>query len=99
MNADLAEMLVMNLVKNAIVHNYQGGDIHILMQSSGFIIENTSKGPSLVNGQLFQRFRKKSESKQSTGLGLAIVKAIAEESGLEIAYSYEGRHIFAVNAR
>jgi signal transduction histidine kinase len=99
MNADLAEMLVMNLVKNAIVHNYQGGDIHICLQSSGFVIENTSTEPPLLPEQLFLRFRKKSENKQSTGLGLAIVKAIAEESGLEIAYSYEGRHMFAVKAR
>ena len=39
MNKDLAEMLVTNLVKNAIIHNLQGGELNIRLSSSSFTIE------------------------------------------------------------
>ncbi|MDD3320561.1 MAG: HAMP domain-containing sensor histidine kinase [Paludibacter sp.] len=97
MNKDLAEILVVNLVKNAIVHNYEGGQLTIRLTSSSFIIENTSNEPVIPAEKLFQRFNKSSNSKGSTGLGLAIVKAIANVSYLNVIYSYNGRHIFTIN--
>jgi len=96
MNKNLAEMLVLNLVKNAIFHNNQGGEVIIQLTSSYFSIENTSDKPLISSDILFMRFSKNSTSKGSTGLGLAIVKAIADVSGLKISYSYESRHIFMV---
>jgi signal transduction histidine kinase len=99
MNKDLAEMLVMNLLKNAINHNRQGGELIIRLDVDSFIIENTSNEPSMQSDALFERFSKKSKSKSSTGLGLAIVKAIADVSGLQVSYSYNGRHIFKVSRR
>lgn len=97
MNRDLADILVMNLVKNAIFHNRQGGSIDFKLFSSGFSIENTSDEPSLPADRLFERFNKHSKKKSSTGLGLAIVKAIADVSGLNVTYSYNNRHIFSVS--
>lgn len=99
MNKDLAEMLVMNLVKNAIVHNLQGGELIIKLSSSSFLIENTSNEPSMPADKLFKRFNKNPNSKSSSGLGLAIVKAIAEVSGLSIGYSYNKRHVFEVSRK
>jgi signal transduction histidine kinase len=99
MNQDLAEMLVMNLVKNAIVHNRQKGEIIIRLSSSSFTIENTSNEPMMSADRLFVRFNKNSGSKSSTGLGLAIVKAIADVSGLTVAYSYNGKHVFEVSRK
>jgi signal transduction histidine kinase len=96
-NKDLAEMLVMNLVKNAITHNRKGGEVNIMLQADTFIIENTSNEPSMPSETLFERFSKKSKSRGSTGLGLAIVKAITDVSGLDVSYSYNGRHIFRVS--
>ena len=99
MNKDLAEMLVMNLVKNAIIHNRQSGEIIIRLSSSSFTIENSSNKPMMSADKLFERFSKKSKSKSSTGLGLAIVKAIADVSGLSVTYSYNGRHVFKVSKK
>lgn len=99
MNKDLAHMLVMNLVKNAIFHNQQGGELIIHLTSSYFTIENTSDAPKMATENLFKRFHKNSTNKNSTGLGLAIVKAIAEVSGLSISYSYEKRHVFKVSRK
>ena len=96
-NKDLAEILVMNLVKNAIIHNQQNGEIIIRLASSSFTIENTSNEQLMPADKLFKRFNKNPNSKGSTGLGLAIVKAIADVSGLTITYSYNGRHVFKVS--
>ncbi len=99
MNKNLAEMLVLNLVKNAIVHNLAGGELIIRLASSFFTIENTSDKPMIPADNLFNRFNKNSKSKGSTGLGLAIVKAIADLTGVSISYSYNNRHIFKVSKK
>ncbi len=96
MNKNLAEILVMNLIKNAIIHNHQHGEITIRLSNSFFIIENTSTEPSVQKENLFQRFNKNPNNHNSTGLGLAIVKSIADVSGLTLTYDYNGRHIFNV---
>ena len=97
-NKDLANILVMNLLKNAIVHNQQGGVVEIKLSGSSFTIENTGDEPPMVAEKLFDRFNKNAKSKNSTGLGLAIVKAITDLYGLSITYSYNGRHVFKVSA-
>jgi signal transduction histidine kinase len=99
MNKDLAEILVMNLVKNAIIHNQQGGELNIQLSSSSFTIENSSNETSMSVDKLFKRFNKNPNSKSSTGLGLAIVKAITDASGLFVTYSYNGRHVFKVSEK
>ena len=98
MNKDLAEILIMNLIKNAIIHNQPNGEISVKLTSSCFIIENTSTYESITTDKLFERFNKNPNSKNSTGLGLPIAKAIADVSGLIISYSYNERHIFKVSA-
>jgi signal transduction histidine kinase len=97
MNRDLAGILAMNLMKNAIIHNYPGGGLVITISSSFFTIENTSDHPALPTDKLFERFTKNTDNKGSTGLGLAIVKAIADASGLSVIYSFTGKHLFRVS--
>lgn len=99
MNRDLAEMLVMNLVKNAIFHNSKNGRVDIQVNPKGFTIENTSEKPMLESEKLFKRFYKNSDKQSSTGLGLAIVKAIADVSGLVVLYSFNKRHVFKVSQK
>jgi signal transduction histidine kinase len=88
MNRQLAEILVRNLVKNAVFHNFREGEVFISMFNSGFTIENTSDEPALNPDELFKRFNKNKTKAGSTGLGLAIVKAIADVSELTISYSF-----------
>jgi len=97
-NKDLAYILVMNLVKNAITHNFRGGEIIIRMSSAGFSIENTSEEPAIPSDKIFERFNRNTKGKNSSGLGLAIVKAIADVSELSVTYIYNGRHIFNVSS-
>lgn len=98
MNKDLAEMMILNLLKNAIVYNQPGGELIIRMNTISFSVENTSAEPPVPEEKLFKRFNKSSRH-GSTGLGLAIVRAICEVSELSISYAYKGRHIFTVCAK
>ena len=88
MNRQLAEILVRNLLKNAVFHNFREGEVFISMFDNGFTIENTSDEPELNPDELFKRFNKNKTKAGSTGLGLAIVKAIADVSGLTVTYSF-----------
>jgi len=97
MNSNLAGILAMNLLKNAIIHNHPGGEIIITVSSSSFSIENTSDDPALLKVKLYKRFNKAPGKKGSTGMGLAIVKVIADASGLSVDYTYTGRHFFKVS--
>ena len=100
MNRQLAEILVRNLVKNAVFHNYKGGEVFISLFFGGFTIENTSDEPALQPDQLFKRFNKNNNKTESTGLGLAIVKAIADVSRLAVNYSFTtpGKHLIKVSS-
>jgi len=99
MNKDLAVILVMNLVKNAIFHNRRGGEVLVRLFSSSFTVENTSVESVELDDKLFERFAKNSTDKNSTGLGLAIVRAIVDVSGLELLYSFNGKHVFEVSEK
>ncbi len=96
MNRDLAVVMINNLIKNAIVHNYRGGNIQILIAERKLSITNTGKNEELNSGLMFTRFNKTRQSETSIGLGLAIVKAIAELFNFDISYTYNDEHIFSV---
>ena len=90
MNQTLADILVTNLINNAIKHNYNGGKIQVTISSTQFTIKNTGD-PLLVDPKtLFERFKKQNQSSSSLGLGLAIVKKICELYNMSVDYSYAG---------
>ncbi|MGV3762536.1 sensor histidine kinase [Parapedobacter sp.] len=94
-NADLADVLITNLLKNAVVHNHEGGHIRIKVTSEGFEIANTGAVQPLDTSKMFARFYRASENSTSTGLGLAVAKAIAQLHRADLAYRYaEGMHCF-----
>lgn len=98
MNPVLTEILISNLIQNAIRHNFEGGKIYIEVNAKGFSVSNTGKPLNIDAGQLFERFKKNDASKESLGLGLSIVKSILEVSGLKINYEYIGdNHIFTTH--
>jgi len=96
MNPDLAHMLVINLVKNAIVHNHPGGEVQVFLEDQALTVFNTGKTEALDETRIFERFYKQGSDGSSTGLGLAIVKAIADLYGFNITYHFDERHEFRV---
>lgn len=96
-NMALTEILVSNLLMNAIAHNRENGRIEVALESSELIIRNTGIDAALSNDRLFQRFAKSDSSSKGNGLGLAIVKKIADLYGWQITYVFEnGFHTFRV---
>jgi signal transduction histidine kinase len=96
MNLELATIMISNLLKNAIIHNVEGGTAKVRINDSGFIVENSGKGEALDSSKIFKRFYKSTGSNSSTGLGLSIVKSIADVYGIVVRYRYNGKHSFAV---
>jgi len=99
MNPDLALMLVSNLVKNALVHNHNGGFVKVRLTPEFLKITNSGKETPLNEEKLFQRFYKEDAFGTSTGLGLAIAKAICDLYGFQISYAYEQAHSIQVSFR
>ena len=96
----LIEILVSNLLGNAIRYNINGGTIHISLHDRQLIIANTSFDQQLDTRKLFKRFYREQASQDGNGLGLSIVKQICELGTFAVSYSYENqRHIFAVQFR
>ncbi|MBC3538541.1 sensor histidine kinase [Rufibacter sediminis] len=96
MNPDLAAMLVMNLLKNALVHNVKGGFLRIRLSREALVVENAGKEEPLEETKVFARFYKDASSQASTGLGLSIVKAICDLYGFQVTYRYQQGHTFIV---
>lgn len=89
MNTYLAEILFLNLVKNAIRHNHKGGKLIVELTKDRFLISNTGPVLKIDSNAMFKRFQKASSSPESLGLGLAIVQKICEVNGFTVSYFFE----------
>jgi signal transduction histidine kinase len=98
-NPYLAEILVGNLLKNAIRYNQKQGMINCSLNQHKLIIKNKGEALPFSSEQLFQRFVKHPNHPEATGLGLAIVHQIAECYALRLTYLFneiENEHTFEV---
>jgi signal transduction histidine kinase len=96
-NSSLLDILISNLIQNAIRHNSNGGKINIILNATFLTISNTGEPLRISPTELFVRFKKNDASKESLGLGLAIVKSISSTYGYKLNYNYENNlHYFKV---
>lgn len=91
MNDVLAEVLISNLIKNAIRHNLESGFIEINATKNFIEFANPGAKLNISPEELFQRFKKETNSNQSLGLGLSISQLIAEQYHLKLDYIYENQ--------
>lgn len=100
-NADLALILISNLLRNAIKYNIKGGVLRIHIGSDSIDIGNTSTGEALNPKYIFERFHKGTQDSQSNGLGLSIVKSIVDNyPSITVSYSYEADlHVFIISRK
>lgn len=95
-DVDLANIIVNNLINNAISHGKEGDVIKVSINQNSFKISNHGD-TALDNEKVFHRFYKSNESKTGTGLGLSIVNAICELYQYKIMYHFsEGKHVFEI---
>lgn len=95
-NRYLVEILLSNLISNAIRHNYKGGEIVINLSAESLTIQNTGEDVPL-HDKIFTRFHKSSGS-EGSGLGLTISRQICENFGFSLNYQFKAPyHIFTVS--
>lgn len=96
-NTALIEVLISNLIGNAIRHNKPGGQIILQLNKGILTIENTGRPQPLDEDKIFQRFQKDSTDNNSIGLGLEMVKKICLINQYAVTYSFRnGLHSFTV---
>ena len=95
-NPVLSEMLINNMVSNAIRHTSENGSVIIEVTKHSFTISN-SGSPFKHPEKIFQRFHRESRTTLGSGLGLSIVKKVCDVSGYQIGYSYNSSmHQFCI---
>ncbi|MEO6455554.1 MAG: HAMP domain-containing sensor histidine kinase, partial [Ginsengibacter sp.] len=97
MNETLGEILISNLITNAIKHNDDEGSIEINLNYKQLSISNTGAAPDRDPLEMFERFKKDKVTSESLGLGLSIVKKICERYHFSITYSYSDVHTITID--
>ena len=93
----LIEILLRNLLQNAVRHNKEGGFVKLHITANELKICNTSEAGALDQSRLFKRFSGNKATGPGTGLGLAIAYAVCEMYGYTLRYSYESpKHCFKI---
>lgn len=93
----LINILLLNLLKNAVYHNQPAGSLEIETGTHFLAIRNTGKELEIKQEDIFKRFTKSSSKPESLGLGLAIVKKICDYYHFTINYSYQDHyHTFTI---
>ena len=99
-NHTLIEILIGNLISNAIRYNVDKGEITIEIGQKSFRIKNTGSANPLHPQKIFDRFYKEDGSgddQESIGLGLALVKRICGLYHYQVEYSFnDGLHCFTI---
>lgn len=97
MNPMLSEILIKNLLTNAIKYTTTQGAIKINVEKIEFSISNSGEPLNIPKSKLFERFKKGNQTSDSLGLGLSIVKKICDFHQFRIEYSYQNNfHIFKI---
>jgi len=96
MNPYLAETLIINLIKNSIIHNVSGGVMRVHLNNNVLTFSNSGSPLSFPEKDIFKRFIRSENSKKNLGIGLSIVQRICELYTFKITYSYNSEHQFKI---
>lgn len=95
-NKPLIEMLLNNLMLNAVRHNLQNGTITVSLTKNMLQVSNSGNA-ELNSSTLFKRFAKTSNETAGTGLGLAIIQQICNRHHWKVQYAFENNfHQFTI---
>jgi signal transduction histidine kinase len=90
MNEVLADILVSNLLSNAVRYNIDKGLLKCRIDDQFLVITNSGLPLNSDPELLFRRFHKGSDNPQSVGLGLSIVRKITDNYKMKISYTCSG---------
>jgi signal transduction histidine kinase len=96
-NRALMEILINNLLINAITHSQTNATLKIQLVNNLLIISNSGEA-KLTKDSIFKRFSTISNTTNNSGLGLSIVQEICKRYDWEIEYDFiEFNHVFRLN--
>ncbi|MGM9705745.1 MAG: sensor histidine kinase [Prevotella sp.] len=95
MSKQLSRVFVSNVLKNAFVHNVEGGVVKIRIYDGGMTVSNTATGRPLDTSRIYTQFYHTPGNKSSMGLGMSLVKAVCDFYSIDIHYRFDdGLHVF-----
>lgn len=96
MHPDLADVLILNLLRNAMNHNLSDGLLKVQILGNRLVISNTGQNSPLDQNYIFGEF-KKGVNSSGLGLGLSIARRIAENYNIELQYKFDNQmHNFSL---
>ncbi|MCK4922755.1 MAG: HAMP domain-containing histidine kinase [Bacteroidales bacterium] len=96
----LVDVLIVNLIKNAVLHNIENGEVIIELNGGELTISNSGEKTDLSNKNILDRYTKLDRKSDSLGLGLSLVKKICDLYGFTISYQYlNDLHVFTISFR
>lgn len=97
MDRYLAESMINNLFRNAILHNNDTRLINITIENNTFTITNSGEELTFSPDKIFDRFKRSVINKKSLGIGLSVVKSICELYQFNLSYfSKNNLHTFII---
>lgn len=97
MNRYLAESMINNLIRNAILHNNDTKLISIIIEKNTFTITNSGEELTFSPDKIFDRFKRSVTDNKSLGIGLSVVKSICELYQINLSYfSKNNLHTFII---
>lgn len=91
----LIEVLLNNLISNAIRHNLMGGSVGITLQTDKLIVSNTGN-TAFDFEQALKRFHK-ADASEGIGLGLTLCKQICDNYNFKLSHQFmQETHTFTV---
>ncbi len=97
-NPTLFDILLSNLISNAIRHGNPKSKVQISVSDHEWKIQNEGLALTFAQEKIFDRFQKGNTTSSRTGLGLAIVKKICDTSGVRLSYEqHDSDHTFIVS--
>ena len=91
MDQGLADLMIGNLLKNAIAHNIEGGNIILETRPGSLLIRNDGPPLGFDQEELFTRFVRDTKRTGNFGLGLSLVKKVCEHYNFIIEYSFDNQ--------
>jgi two-component system sensor histidine kinase QseC len=89
-NKLMIEILINNLIKNAVYHNIDEGFVQIDLTPNKLVISNSGEKMSDEKVDLLKRYNSGRVKAESTGLGLSIIAKICEVNNFEVKQHFEG---------
>lgn len=93
----LFDIVLKNLLRNAVRYASNKGPIKVETNDDCLIISNHGEKLDVDNHKIFERFYTSDQSNNSLGLGLSLVKRICDLNRLHIEYDYQhNTHFFLI---